>query len=92
MNFFFVHGNMHLYDFKTLDPITQLEIVIERGVLLLDRNEGNRGFLLYQVDNFYAEVMLELTCHEISGLKSFTSTDLLEPYLENININMEAFF
>ena len=83
---------MHLYDFKTLDPNTQLEIVIDRGTLLLDRNEDGRGYLLYQVDGFYAEIILELTCHEISGLKSFTSTDLLDPYLENLNINMEALF
>lgn len=80
---------MHLYDYKTLDPNTQLEIVIERGVLVSDRNDGICSYLLYQIDGFYAEVKLELTHHEISGLKSFASTDFLEPYLENIDINMK---
>lgn len=83
---------MHLYDYKTLHPDTQLEIVIERGVLLLDRNDDNACYLLYQVDGFYAEVKLELHHHEISGLKSFSSTDMLDPYLKHIDIDIKELF
>ena len=79
---------MDLHSYKALDQQDQFDILIEVGVLLLDRIDNACSYLLYQIDGFYVEVGQRLDVNEISGLRSFNSTDLLEPYLESIDINL----
>jgi hypothetical protein len=78
---------MNLRAFKMLDIKEQFDIVYEQGVMLLDRNDQSCSYLLYQVDGFYVEVKHELSVNEISAINSFSSVDLLEPYLETIEID-----
>jgi hypothetical protein len=79
---------MNLYAFKALEEFEQFEILFDKGVLLLDRNDKSCSYLLYQVDGFYIEIKHELNHDAISGLRSFGSTDLLEPYLESMEIEI----
>lgn len=79
---------MELHAYKSLDTKDQFDILLEVGVLLLDRNDDACSYLLYQIDGFYVEVGHRLDINEISGLRSFNSTDLLEPYLESIEISI----
>ena len=77
---------MDLKAFRALEEEEQFDILLETGVLLLDRNDRNCSYLLYQIGGFYVEVIQKLEDHEISGLRSFSSTDLLQPWLEKIEI------
>jgi hypothetical protein len=79
---------MNLHAFRALEEFEQYEILFDKGVLLLDRNDSSCSYLLYQVDGFYIEIIHELNQDAISGLRSFSSTDLLGPYLESIEIEI----
>ena len=79
---------MDLKAYKALDENEQLEILLETGVLLLDRNDRTCCYLLYQIGGFYVEVTQQLDDYEISGLRPFGSTDLLQPWLEDIKIEI----
>ena len=82
---------MDLQAFNALDQQDQFHLLFEVGVLLLDRNDDACSYLLYQIDGFYLEVGQRLDAKEISGMVSFNSTDLLEPYLESIDISICQF-
>lgn len=42
---------------------------------------------LFQVDDFYVEVFYNKKTNEVGRIKTFYSTDLLDPYLKYIDIS-----
>jgi hypothetical protein len=74
-----------LYQFKALSGFEQAEAVWT-GTLLAHREEGFFRILLYQVDSFYVEVYYHKAGNVLSSFRPFTTTKLLEPYLQDINI------
>ena len=79
---------MELHVYKALRTKDQFDILLEVGVLLLDRTDKVCSYLLNQIDGFYVEVGHRLNINEISGLRSFNTTDLLKPYLESIETGL----
>lgn len=77
---------MTLYDFTAMKEEQQAEILWECGVYLMVRQEREHKFALYQFDAFYVEVWYHTDGNEITKLRSFSSTDALEPYLEEIDL------
>jgi hypothetical protein len=77
---------MKMYQFNCLDEVRQIEMLWSTGVLVDSRQEGFYKILLYQIDSFYVEVFYQYFQGKLVKLKSFTDTDLLEPYLTCINI------
>jgi hypothetical protein len=77
---------MTLYEFKTLSDFEQAEAVWN-GTFIAHREDGFFRVLLYQIDSFYVEVYYHKTANVILRFRSFTTTRLLEPYLEKINIS-----
>jgi hypothetical protein len=77
---------MTLYDFIALDEMEQQEALWE-GVHIGDREEGEHLILLYQMDNFYVEVYYHKEYNVIRRYRPFKTTDLLAPYLGQIDIS-----
>jgi hypothetical protein len=79
---------MTLYQFKVLKQQEQYQTVWDSGVYLTDRIVENNRFALYQIDSFYVEIFYNTNENKIISIKSFLSTDLLEPYLDKIKIEL----
>lgn len=77
---------MNMYQFNCLDEVRQIELLWSTGVLVGSRQEGFYKILLYQINSFYVEVYYQYFQGKMVKLKSFTETDLLQPYLDAINI------
>jgi hypothetical protein len=70
-----------------MDEANQAQTLIECGVLLAERLYKNFIIFLYQVDSFYVEVYHNLRFNVIQGMISFEDEDVLQPYLETIDIS-----
>ena len=57
-----------------------------KGVLLMERKEDHCLLVLFQVDGFYIEVKYHMADKKMLGLRSFSSTDALAPYMEKTAI------
>lgn len=73
-------------EFKLLDETLQEIIIAECGVLLATRDGLFHFILLYQVESFYVEVYYEQMEKKVVNIISFSSTELLDPYLGQIDI------
>ncbi|HEX2536539.1 MAG TPA: hypothetical protein VHK69_22505 [Chitinophagaceae bacterium] len=79
---------MMLTDFERLPETEQLDVLYEKGVYIGKRKSGKRNVLLYQLDSYYVEIVyLVHRCHVIQ-VRCSASTDLLDPYLEQIEIEI----
>jgi len=67
-----------------LDEMEQIE-AFWNGVQVGERKKGEYTFECRQIDDFYVEYHV-LGGHYLS-MRSFRNPDLLEPYLEQINID-----
>jgi hypothetical protein len=72
---------MTLYEFRALNDIDQANAVWDNGTHLGTRVEEGQSVLLYNVCDFYVEVFYSNGLNEITQLKAFKTTKLLEPYL-----------
>jgi hypothetical protein len=77
---------MNLDRFNLLDDYEQAKTVQERGVLVAERSYRGFKIILYQVDHFYVEVYHNNYYGAIQGMRSFESTDQLDPYLQSISL------
>lgn len=59
------------------------------GVPVADRFDSIYRYLLFQLDSFYIEITYAVNLNIITRLTAFDDTDLLEPYLENIQIELD---
>lgn len=78
---------MKVNHFQALSQGVRRELVKKKGALLANRHTEDFAILLYQMDAFYVELYYNLNTSEVAWVKSFESTDELEPYLENINLS-----
>ena len=76
---------MTLYEFNALDRMEQAESIWD-GVFLGDRKDSEHRILLYQIDDFYVEVFYHIQYNTIRRFRSFSSTDQLDPYLNQIDL------
>jgi len=80
---------MTLYQFNSLDEMEQIESVWNKGVLLAERSDETHNYWLYQIDSFYVELSGLKGNPGYNGLKSFLTTELLEPYLDKIPFKLK---
>ena len=81
--------SMTIKHFKELSEIQQVRILIEYGVLLSDRIEGDNKLFLYAVYSFYVELFHEVSNFQTEGLRilrCFDEVEHLEAYLSNIEM------
>ncbi len=75
---------MTLHEFNSLQKDKKTSAVWNLGVEIGERKEGSFQFELYSMDSFYVEFIYKGTSFQ--GIRSFCSTILLEPYLNEIEL------
>lgn len=77
---------MTLKEFNLVDEVTQAEVLLNHGVLIIERLYKQFRIMLYQLDAFYVEVYYHLHYSMIQGFRAFDNPALLDPYLELIDL------
>ena len=83
---------MNITKYNALEEYEQYEILFDCGVLLLDRCDEKHSYLLYQIEDFYVEIRHQLNADAITGLRTFKSTNLLQPFLDTMEIDLTEIF
>ena len=76
---------MELDEFKSLGNYEQDRLLQKKAVYLGEIKEGINTFMLFQLDSFYLEYYFR--SGEKCALNYFDEIELLEPYLEMIDIS-----
>ena len=77
---------MKMHEFLLLPEQDQIEILYQNGVYIGKRKEAFSIILLYQFESFYVEVFYRKYRSHIKRLHCFESTELLDTYLEQIDV------
>lgn len=77
---------MTLNQFNSLTEDEKTAMVWSASEYIGNRTEDNYRALLYQLYSFYVELYYNGEDNKICKVRSFSSTDQLEPYLNNIDI------
>ena len=77
---------MTLQQFANFNSLQQMNTLYNKGVYLGKRRYNNRVIFLYQIDSFYIEVFFNPERNKVVKLRSFSSTNLLSPYLDQMSI------
>jgi hypothetical protein len=77
---------MKMCEFEGLQEAEQLSIIQENGVYIGKRWKKNISILLYQLEDFYIEVVYRKYRCYIANIRCFRSTLPLEPYLPQVDI------
>jgi hypothetical protein len=79
---------MKITEFQILPLADQLELIYEEGVYIGKRSILGCSVVLYQLDAFYVEVFYRQYRRNITRLSYSRSTNILDPYLEQIGIEL----
>ncbi|HZH37318.1 MAG TPA: hypothetical protein VEX65_08585 [Flavisolibacter sp.] len=74
----------HIY--TTNREIERARALWEKGILLAERTEGFYTLKLYQMHDIYAEVVWHTHFNVAMKVTTFSDTDRLQPYLEDISL------
>lgn len=77
---------MTFNNFISLGQDQQIRVLIQKGVRVSKREEKGCTYCLYQIGNFYVELVYDSESSELVKMRKFKCTNLLEPYLRNIRI------
>lgn len=78
---------MTLYEYRTLSFQERSDVLHASGVLLSDRSCPPYHLSLFQLYSFYVEVYFHQGHQHIDSLRPFNSMQLLDPYLEQIDVS-----
>lgn len=78
---------MTLHDFKVLDDTQKATALVDEGVLIGKRDLLFYLVFLYQIENFYVEVLYSIKSKKVHKFRAFENTELLDPYLSKIDIS-----
>ena len=77
---------MNVVQFSLLPIKRQIGILYRHGVYIGKRKDAKQTVLLLQLEAFYVEVHYQDYRRHIQWINCFESTDLLDPYLENMDV------
>ncbi len=72
--------------FNKLSEDRQSDVICKKGVLVSVRRTVEHRVLLYQIEGFYVEVFYH-PANNVIRIKSFSCTERLQPYLNQISLN-----
>ena len=75
-----------LAEFKKLSLKQQLDMLYNDGVHIGKRVIEGQTVILYQLNDFYAEVYFTEYRKEVDKLLTSKSTDIIHPYLDQVRI------
>ena len=85
-HFFLYFVCMTLSGFNVLTEREQAAILWDEGVYIASRDDESVRYILYHLDAFYVEVWYDQYDNKILKFRTFSSTDALEPYLQQVDI------
>jgi hypothetical protein len=77
---------MNLDHFRLLSKKEQFELLSQHGVYVGKRKEDEMTTVLYQLDTYYVEIFYKQYRKYVSHVRFFTTTDEIQPYLEQIDV------
>ena len=77
-----------LYEFNVLSDNEKADIVWKHGKFLTNRVVEGNAINLYTLNDFYVEIWYDQSSNEIIKIRSFTSTNPLDPYLDDIRLGL----
>lgn len=78
---------MTLFDFRLLTDNEQINLLYTNGVYVGKRRVKGQVVVLYQLEDFYVEIYYKKYRHHVSCIHIFLTTALLQPYLDQVNID-----
>jgi hypothetical protein len=78
---------MKVQEFRSLDETEKAVALINNGVLVGKRTMQSFLIFLYQLDNFYVEILYNKQTNFVYKFKAFENTELLEPYISRIDLS-----
>lgn len=78
---------MTLKDFNMLDEPEQIIVISNFGTEIGKRADKAHKYILYQIDSFYVEKEFDIKGKTLKRIKPFNNLNLLNPYLNNIDIS-----
>jgi hypothetical protein len=72
--------------FSLLSYAQQHKVIWDEGVYLGVKKDTCSPAFLYQINNFYAEVIYNSTLSKIEMIRSFVDLEELKPYLAKIEL------
>jgi len=79
---------MTLFEFRLLSYPEQLKLLYEEATYIGKRRESGITLLLFQLSAFYVEISYSLYRVKIEGIICTESTDILDPYLEQVEVEL----
>ena len=73
-------------EFRLLCNNEQTDLIHKQGVYIGKRKENEKTIVLYQLDYFYVEIYYRQYRQYIIHLHCFESTEPLDPYLQQIDV------
>jgi hypothetical protein len=80
-------SDITLFDFQFFTKKEKLEALCEYAVQLCERPHEELRIVLYQINNFYVEVLYSKVNNSVVEFQSSINTKLVEPYLKQIDIS-----
>jgi hypothetical protein len=77
---------MKLFEFEILSDSEKIGYLYKHGVYIGKQKEERSTSVLYQLDCFYVEVTYRKYRQYIERINSFASVSMIDPYLEQINV------
>jgi len=77
---------MRVDTFNRLTGVLQREVIKKSGVFLSVLKQDEKDFVLYQLDNFYVEVVFQHDNYRQMSFVGFDRSEELEKYLDQIDI------
>ena len=77
---------MKMHDFQLLPEQDQIDILYQFGIYIGKHKQAVSINLLYQLEGFYVEVFYRKYRSHVKHLHCFESTEFLDPYLEQIDV------
>lgn len=77
---------MDTYSFDALTNEQKRSLLLKRGVILGRRTYNEFKTTLFALDNIYVEVLYNIETKNMACMRSSDSIELLDPYLDAIDI------
>ena len=81
------YPEMNQYQFNALNEKEQINVLASKGSRLGSRRETGMLITLYQLSEFYVEVLFDQQKQKVTGLRSFGTAELPQVYLDDIDLS-----
>lgn len=78
-----------IYEFNLMDDNSKAALLWGKGTFIMTRIENQYRINLYSLYDFFAEVWYNDEANSIDKIRTFKSIEALEPYLDNIKLNLK---